>query len=115
MLHRKWDNFQLFNLPRRLCWCSHTKKCAVYIQLLYAAAHTMLVAISSFVQTFLTAMFAVLLSTHALNNTGFLGLVQVAAESECGASLHGHRKCSQAGRPLVNRDIGELALEGGYT
>jgi len=38
-------------------------------------------------------MFAVLLSTHALNYTGFPGLVQLAAESECGASLHGHRKC----------------------
>jgi len=51
----------------------------------------------------------------ALNYTGFPGLVQVAAESECGASLHGHRKCSQAGCPLVNCDLGELALEGGYT
>jgi len=29
-------------------------------------------------------MFAVLLSTHALNYTGFPGLVQVAAESKCG-------------------------------
>ena len=38
----------------------------------------------------------------ALNYTGFPGLVQVAAESECGASLHGHRKRSQAGCPLVN-------------
>ena len=36
-----------------------------------------------------------------LNYTGFPRLVQVAAESECGASLHGHRKCSQAGCPLV--------------
>jgi len=52
-------------------------------------------------------MFAVLLSTHALNYTGFPGLVQVAAESECGASLHGHRKCSQAGCPLINGDLGE--------
>ena len=51
----------------------------------------------------------------ALNYTGFPGLVQVAAESECGASLHGHRKCSQAGCPLVYRDLGESTLEGGYT
>ena len=51
----------------------------------------------------------------ALNYTGFPGLVQVAAESECGASLHGHRKCSQAGCPLVNCDFRESALEGGYT
>ena len=57
----------------------------------------------------------VLLSTHALNYTGFPGLVEVAAESECGASLHGHRKCSQAGCPLVNCDLRESALEGGYT
>jgi hypothetical protein len=60
-------------------------------------------------------MFAVLLSTTALNYTGFPGLVQVVAESECGASLHGHRKCSQTGCLLVNRDLGESALEGGYT
>ena len=39
----------------------------------------------------------------ALNYTGFPGLVQVAAESECGASLHGHRKCSQVDCPLVYR------------
>jgi len=60
-------------------------------------------------------MFAVLLSTHALDYTGFPGVVQVAAESDCGASLHGHRKCSQAGCPLVNGDLGESALEGAYT
>ena len=60
-------------------------------------------------------MFAVLLSTHALNYTSFPGLVQAAAESECGVSLHGHRKCSQAGCLLVNCDFGESALEGGYT
>jgi len=35
-------------------------------------------------------MFGVLLRTHAHNCTGFPGLVQVAAESECGSSLHGH-------------------------
>ena len=58
-------------------------------------------SVSSFVQTFLPAMFAVLLSTHDVNYTGFLGLVQVAAESECDANLHGHRKCSQSGCPLV--------------
>jgi hypothetical protein len=51
----------------------------------------------------------------ALNYTDFPGLVLVAAESECGASLHGHRKCSQACSPLVNRDLGESALEGVYT
>jgi len=51
----------------------------------------------------------------ALNYTDFPGLVQVAAESECGASLHGHRKCSQAACPLVNCDLRESALEGGYT
>ena len=55
------------------------------------------------------------LSSNALNYTGFPGLVQVAAESECGASLHVHRKCSQAGCPLVNGDLDEMALEGGYT
>ena len=71
--------------------------------------------VSSFVHTFFSAMFAVLLSTHALNYTGFPGLVQVAAESKCGASLHGHRKCLQVGCPLVNGDVGEAALEGGYT
>jgi hypothetical protein len=60
-------------------------------------------------------MFAVLLSTHALIYTGFPGLVLVAAESECGASLHRHRKCSQAGSALVNCDLGESALEGVYT
>ena len=60
-------------------------------------------------------MFVVLLSTHALNYTGFPGLVQVAAESECGASLHRHRKCCQAGCPLVNGDLGESALEGSHT
>jgi len=60
-------------------------------------------------------MFTVLLSTHALNYTCFPGLVQVAAESECGASLHGHRKCSHAGCPLVNCELRESALEGGYT
>ena len=59
-------------------------------------------------------MFAVLLPTYALNYTSFPGLVQVATVSECGASLHGHRKCSQAGCPLVNGDLGESALEGGY-
>ena len=58
-------------------------------------------------------MFAVL-SANALNYTGFPGLAQGTAESECGASLHGHRKCSQAGCPLVNGDLGEMALEGGY-
>jgi hypothetical protein len=57
-------------------------------------------------------MFVILLSTDALNYTGVPGLVQVAAESECGASLHGHRKCSQAGCPLGH--LGESALEGGY-
>jgi len=31
-------------------------------------------SVSSFVQTFFPAMFAVLLSTHALNYTGFPGL-----------------------------------------
>jgi hypothetical protein len=72
-------------------------------------------SVSSFVQSFLSAMFAVLLSTHALSYIGFPGLVQVPAESEFGASLHGHRKCSQAGCLLVNRDLGEWALEGGYT
>jgi hypothetical protein len=51
----------------------------------------------------------------ALNYTGFPDLVQVAAESECGASLHGHRKCSQAGCPLVNCYLRESALEDGYT
>jgi hypothetical protein len=51
----------------------------------------------------------------ALNYTVSPGLVQVAAESESGASLHGNRKCSQAGCPLVNSDLGESALEGGYT
>jgi len=71
--------------------------------------------VSSFVQTFFPAMFAVLLSTHALNYTSFPGLVQAAAESECGVSLHGHRKCSQAGCLLVNCDLGESILEGGYT
>ena len=60
-------------------------------------------------------MFAVLLSTHALNYTSFPGLVQAAAESECGVSLHGHRKCSQAGCLLVNCDLAESILEGGYT
>jgi hypothetical protein len=60
-------------------------------------------------------MFVVLISTHALNYTGFPGLVQVAAESEFGASLHGHRKCSQAGCPLVYHDLGESALKGDYT
>jgi hypothetical protein len=69
---------------------------------------------ATLVQTFF-AMFAVLISTHPLNYNGFPGLVQVAAESECGASSHGHRKCSQAGSPLVYRDLGESALEGGYT
>jgi len=59
-------------------------------------------------------MFAVLLSTHALDYTGFPGLVHVAAESECGTILHGHRKCSQAGCLLVNCDPGESALERGY-
>jgi len=49
------------------------------------------------------------------NYIGFPGLVQVAAESECGASLHGHRKCSQAGCPLVNGDLAESALERDYT
>ena len=44
-----------------------------------------------------------------------LGLVQVVAESECGASLHGYRMCSQAGCPLVNWDFGDSAVEGGYT
>jgi hypothetical protein len=72
-------------------------------------------SISSFDQTFFPAMFAVLLSTHALDYTGFPGLVHVAAESKCGTILHGHRKCSQAGCPLVNCDPGESALEGGYT
>jgi hypothetical protein len=71
-------------------------------------------SVCSFVQTFLPTIFAVLLSTHALNYTSFPGLVQVAAESECGASLHGHRKCSEAGSPLVNCDLGESVLEGGY-
>jgi len=47
------------------------------------------------------------------NSFIFPGLVQVAAESECGASLHEHRKCSQA--LLVNGSPGESALEGGYT
>jgi len=51
----------------------------------------------------------------ALNYTSFPGLVQVAAESKCGASLHGRGKCFQAGCPLVNGDLGESALEGGYT
>jgi len=60
-------------------------------------------------------MFALLLSTHALIYTGLPGLVQVAAESECGASLHGHKKCFQTGCPLVNRGLGESALEGDYT
>ena len=60
-------------------------------------------------------MFAVLLSTHALDYTGFPGLVQVAAESKCGVSLRGHWKCSQAGCPLVNGNLGESAHEGGYT
>ena len=60
-------------------------------------------------------MFKILLSTHALNYTGFPGLVQVMAESEYGASLHGHRKFSQAGCALVNGDLGESAPEGGYT
>jgi hypothetical protein len=60
-------------------------------------------------------MYAVLLSTYGLNYTGFPGQVQVVAESEYGASLHGHRKCSQAGCPLVNRDLCESAFEGGYT
>ena len=32
----------------------------------------------------------------------------------CGASLQGHRKCSQGGCPLVNGNLGESALEG-YT
>ena len=54
------------------------------------------------------------LSANALNYTGFPGLVQVAAESECGASLRGHRKCSQAGCPLVNGRLVGMALEGGY-
>jgi hypothetical protein len=71
-------------------------------------------SVSSFVQTFFPAMFTVLLSTHALNYTGFPGLVQVAAESKCGASLYGHRKCSQAGCLLVNCDLGVSALKGGY-
>jgi len=60
-------------------------------------------------------MFAVLLSTHAPNYTGFPVLVQVVAESDCGASLLGHSKCSQSGCPLVNGDLDESALEGGYT
>jgi len=71
--------------------------------------------VSSFAHTFFPVMFAVLLSTHALNYTDFPGVVQVAAESECGASLHGYMKCSQAGCPLVNGHLGESALEGGYT
>jgi len=60
-------------------------------------------------------MFTVLLSSHALNYTGFPGLVQVAAESEGGVSLHGHIKCSQAGSPLVNGNLSNSALESGYT
>ena len=56
-----------------------------------------------------------ILEICALNYTGFPGLGQVAAESECGASLHGHKKCSQAGCLPVNRDLGESALEGSYT
>jgi hypothetical protein len=71
-------------------------------------------SVPSFVQTYLPTMFAVLLSIHALNYTGFSGLVQVPAESKCGASLHRQRKCSQAGCLLVNGDLGESALEGGY-
>ena len=49
------------------------------------------------------------------NSFIFPGLVQVAAESKCGTSLHGHKKCSQAGCALVNGNLGESALEGGYT
>jgi len=54
-----------------------------------------------------------LVSPNHGNYTGFPGLVQVAAESERGASLHGHRQCSQAGCPLFNGDNGGSALEGG--
>ena len=38
-------------------------------------------------------------STHSY--TDFPGLVQVVIDSECGASLHGQRTCSQAARLLV--------------
>jgi hypothetical protein len=67
--------------------------------------------VSSFVHTFFPAMFAVLLSAIPF----FPVLVELAAESESGASLHGNRKCSQAGCPLVSSDLGESAVEGGYT
>lgn len=90
-----------------MCQLSQTSRKNLYIHISSS--------VSSFVQTFLPAMFTVLVSTHALNYTSFPGLVQVAAVSECGASLHGHRKCSQTGSPLVNCDLGESALEGGYT
>ena len=60
-------------------------------------------------------MFAVLLSTHAANYTSIPDLVQVAAESVCGASLNAHRKCFEAGCAVVKGDLGESGLEGGYT
>jgi hypothetical protein len=59
--------------------------------------------VSSFVHTFFPGMFC----STALNYTVFPGLVHVAAESKCGASLHRNSKCFQASCPLVNRDLGE--------
>jgi hypothetical protein len=53
--------------------------------------------------------------SHALSYTDFPGIVMIPAESECGASLHEHWKCYQAGYQQDNRDRCDLALEGGYT
>jgi len=52
---------------------------------------------------------------NALNYTGFPGLVQVAAENECGASLTRTQEVHSSQLSASYRDLGESAVEGGYT